>query len=256
VTALSLVATHSAAAWAQSRAAESSLPIGTPIAIVSDETVKPGVRPGSQFRAHLRDPIELGTTLVAPAGTAAHLIVVSTETGIGGTPAYRIAIVDLNLGLAGILPVRPQSPIVAAIVAGMTIPASTLAAIALEAGKVRVEVPLPFPLSNEPPAANYTPAPLRTANPSFNQPRSRRRSGPSPSPSPTTAPGVPAPNVTASPAPNVTASSAPNVTPNPPAGVGPNPMQTAPPPGTPVFPTPTPPGMPGAGVPTPIPLPT
>jgi len=255
VTTLSLVATHAAAAWAQSRAADSSLPIGSPLTIVSDEAVKPGVRPGSEFRAHLRDPIQVGATLVAVAGTPARIIVVSKETGATGAVSYRIAIDDLKLGLAGILPVRPDSPVVDTITAGLEIPAATLATVDVADGKVRVDVPLPFPLSNEPPASDYTPAPLRTANPALLQPRGgRRRPGasPSPTPSPSSAPGnaSPQPGASGSPSP------APSATPTPePPNLGPYPQGSTPPPaGTPVFPSPTPPGPPGA-VPTPPPTP-
>ncbi len=257
MTALSLVATHAAAAWAQSRAAESSLPIGSPITIVSDEAVKPGVRPGSEFRAHLRDPIQVGATLVALAGTPARIIVVAKETSTTGAAGYRIAIDDLKLGLAGILPVRPDSAVVDAITAGLEIPATTLATVAVEDGKVRIDVPLPFPLSNEPPASDYTPAPLRTANPALLQPRRRRRPGASPSPSPSPSPSGSSAPENASPQPSASGSPspAPRATPTPePPNVGPYPQGTPPPAGTPVFPSPTPPGPPGA-VPTPLPTP-
>jgi hypothetical protein len=181
------------AAWAQSPAAASALPIGSPLTIVSDDTVDGRVRPGSEFRAHLRDPLTLGDTLVATAGTPARLVVTAKDIAKDGTASYRIAIVGLNLGLAGTLPVRPDSPVVEHIKAGMPIPATTLAAVGFEAGKVRVALPLPFKLSNEPPNGGYTPAPLRTASPIVN----RRRSSPTPVPStaPTPSPS-PAPSAT------------------------------------------------------------
>lgn len=168
------------AAWPQSPAAASVLPIGSPLTIISDDTVDGRVRPGSEFRAHLRDPLALGDTLVATAGTPARLVVTAKDIAKDGTPSYHIAIVGLNLGLAGTLPVRPNTPTVERITAGMAIPATTLAALGFEAGKVRVALPLPFKLSNEPPNGGYTPAPLRTAGPII----SRRRATPTPAASP------------------------------------------------------------------------
>jgi hypothetical protein len=191
------------AAWAQSPAAASILPIGSPLTIISDDTVDQRVRPGSEFRAHLRDPLALGNTLVATAGTPARLVVTAKDIAKDGTPSYRIAIVGLNLGLAGTLPVRPNTPTVEHISAGMAIPATTLAALGFEAGKVRVALPLPFKLSNEPPRGGYTPAPLRTAAPIIN----RRRPTPSPaasssaSPASSTSPAPASPSAGASAAP-------------------------------------------------------
>jgi len=185
-----LVAASTVVARAQSPAATPSLTIGSPITNVSDETVDSRVRPGSEFRAHLRDPLTLGDTLVAPAGTPARLVVTAKEAASGGTPVYHIAIVGLNLGLAGTLPVRPVTPTVDRISVGMDIPATTLAILGIEEGKVRVAVPLPFPLSNEPPNTVYTPAPLRTAAPIINN-RNRRRPTPTPSPSPSASPSAP-----------------------------------------------------------------
>jgi hypothetical protein len=124
----------------------------------------------------LRDPLTLGDTLVATAGTPARLVVTAKDIGKDGTASYHIAIIGFNLGLAGTLPVRPNTPTVEHISAGMAIPATTLAALGFEAGKVRVALPLPFKLSNEPPNGGYTPAPLRTAAPIIN----RRRATPSP----------------------------------------------------------------------------
>lgn len=173
-----------------------SLPVGTALTIVADETVDPRVRPGSEFRAHLRDPLELGPTLVATAGTAARLIITAKDNAKDGTPRYHIAIVGLHLGLAGTLPVKPEMPIVEQISAGMPIAATTLASVGYEQGKVRVAIPLPFRLSNEPPNGGYTPAPLRTATPAFN----RRKSTPTPLPTPTPeslpSPALPSPVAT------------------------------------------------------------
>ena len=220
---------HSAA-WAQSPAAAPVLPIGSTLTIVADETVDARVRPGAEFRAHLRDPLTLGETLVATAGTPARLIVTSKETAKDGLTQYRIAIVGLNLGLAGTLPVRPKTATVDRISAGMAIPATTLAQIDYEFGKIRVAIPLPFKLSNEPPNTGYTPAPLRTAAPIINSNRNnRRRPGASPAPPAT---------------PSAGASEAPS------APSGPSAVPTGP-----VFASPTPPQIPGTAI-TPAPLPT
>ncbi len=202
----------STAAWAQSPAAVSSpVAIGSPVTIVADETVDPRVRPGSEFRAHLRDPLTLGGTLVATAGTPARLVVTAKETGKDGTPRYHIAIIGLHLGLAGTLPVKPVMTTVERIVTGMDIAATTLASIGYEAGKIRVAIPLPFKLSNDPPIGAYTPTPLRTAAPIVN--RRKPSASPSPVASPTTpASPVPtsAPTLVASPTPPAVASPASN----------------------------------------------
>jgi hypothetical protein len=216
---MAVVSSHTAA-WAQTPAAASSpssLPIGTPLTIVADETVDPRVRPGSEFRAHLRDPLTLGDQLVATAGTPARLIVTGKEIAKDGTPTYRIAIVGLNLGLAGTLPVRPDTAAVGRIAAGMDIPATTLAIVGIDEGKVRVVVPLPFKLSNEPPAAGYTPAPLRTAGPILNNRRRPSRSrSPAPSPTPSASPAASAsPPAAPSAPPAASSSAAPTPTPTP-----------------------------------------
>ncbi len=203
---LTVLFASGAAARAQTPAAVTSLPIGSPITIISDETVNDRVRPGSEFRAHLRDPLTLGATLVAPAGTTARIVVIVKDPK-DGTPGYHIAITGLNLGLAGTLPVRPVTPTVGQITTGMAIPATTLAIVGFEQGKVRVALPLPFPLSNEPPVTGYTPAPLRTAGPIMN----RRRPGRSPSPSPSPTASAPSPVGSASPA--AAASPAPSAMP-------------------------------------------
>jgi hypothetical protein len=208
------------AAWAQTPAA-ASLPIGTPLTIVADETVDSRVRNGSEFRAHLRDPLTLGDTLVAPAGTAAKIVVLGREFGKDGTSIiFRIAIIGLNLGLAGTLPVRPETPTVEHIVLGMAIAVRTLAIVNIDEGKVRVAVPLPFKLSNEPPAAGYTPAPLRTANPILT---TRRRPSRSRSPSPTPMPSA---TPTSSPS-GAPASGAPATAPPTPASPTPTPTPSA-----------------------------
>jgi hypothetical protein len=206
-----LLVSHTAAR-AQTLAAASSLPIGSALTFVSDETVNARVRPGSEFRAHLRDPLEVANTLVATAGTPARIVVTSKENAKDGTVAYHIAIIGFSLGLAGSLPVRPDAPVVASITTGMIIPATTLAIVGLDGGRVRVAVPLPFNLSNEPPASAYTPAPLRTASPVLN---TRRRPGRSPRPSPAPSDSAP-PSPTATPTPAPTGSPpAPTPTPTP-----------------------------------------
>lgn len=100
----------------------------------------------------------------------------------------------LRLGVAGTLPVKPDSPVVERIAAGMPIAATTLASVGFEQGKIRVAIPLPFKLSNETPNGGYTPAPLRTAAPII----PRRK--PTPVPTPTAEASLsPVPAPTASP---------------------------------------------------------
>jgi hypothetical protein len=153
----------------------------------------------------LRDPLVLGDTLVATAGAPARLVVTAKDTAKDGTPNYHIAITGLELGLAGRLPVRPTMPIVEHIAAGMAIPAQTLAVVGFLEGKIRVAVPLPFKLSNEPPASGYTPAPLRTAAPIIN----RRRPTATPVATPTGSPAAPSSAPTGPPSSAPTVSSAP-----------------------------------------------
>jgi hypothetical protein len=183
------------------------------LTIVSDETVDSRVRPGSEFRAHLGESLSFGQTLVATAGTPARLVVTSKETGKDGTFRYHIAIIGLKLGLAGTLPVKPESPVVERVAAGMSIAATTLASVDYEQGKLRVTIPLPFKLSTEAPNGGFTPAPLRTASPIV--PRRKPSRGPSPSPSPAASAEpspAPSPASSASPATGTTSSAAPAVT--------------------------------------------
>ncbi len=140
----------------------------------------------------MRDPLTVGDTLVATAGTPARIVITGKETAKDGSTNLRIAIIGLNLGLAGMLPVRPTSPTVERLSAGMAIAATTLAAVGFDEGKVRVAAPLPFKLSNDPPNTTYTPAPLRTAAPIINRrkPTSAPPGAPGASPTPANAPSA------------------------------------------------------------------
>ncbi len=206
------------AARAQTPAAATSLPIGTPLTVIAEQTVDAHVRPFSVFRVHLRDPLTLSRTLVAIAGTPARLVVTSKDVTPMGITRFHISIIGLNLGVAGTLPVRPDVPVVDGIAAGMPIAVTTLAAVAYDDGKVRVEIPLPFKLSAEPPSAGYTPPPLRTAAPFV----PRRRPTPKPS-------AVPTPSPADSPLPGQTPPATSASPPGGPLGTTPTPPASTPP---------------------------
>ncbi|GAC1533380.1 MAG: hypothetical protein NVS2B17_00950 [Candidatus Velthaea sp.] len=132
---------------------------------VSDETVDARVRPGSEFRAHLKDTLAFGGTVVAAANTPVRLVVTSTDLHQSGTTRYTIALIRFTISNAGDLPVRPLRNIVDSIATGLEIPAITLGSVSEIDGKIRIAIPLPFQLSNETPRGGYTPVPLRTAAP-------------------------------------------------------------------------------------------
>ncbi|MFN2461047.1 MAG: hypothetical protein ABR591_10215 [Candidatus Velthaea sp.] len=139
------------------------MPIGTVVTFIADDTVDARVRPGAEFRAHLKEPLSMGTVLVAQAGATARLIVTSKNTGKDGVTHYGIALERFAIRGAGDLPVRVQTPIVDHIAAGMEIVATTAGAVADTDGRLRIAIPLPFQLSNDKPQGGYTPVPLRTA---------------------------------------------------------------------------------------------
>ncbi|GAC1401908.1 MAG: hypothetical protein NVSMB64_00850 [Candidatus Velthaea sp.] len=152
-------------AAAEAPAVPSSLPLGSPLTFISDETVDARVRPGSEFRAHLKDALSFGTTLVAPANTPVRLIVTQKDIRPDGSTRYTIALIRFTIPAAGDLPVRPLTNIVDAIATGREIAATTLGAVSEVNGKLRIAIPLPFQLSNDTPQGGYTPVPLRTAAP-------------------------------------------------------------------------------------------
>jgi hypothetical protein len=129
---------------------------------------------------HLRDPLVLDGSVVAPAGTRARLIVGRTEVN-----GKRVASVTLQRFTipAGLLPVRAREPIVLPIASGASIDATTLAEIEHAGERFSIRIPFPYPLSADKPASYYTPTPARTPPPRDLGPgRSRGRPAATPIP--------------------------------------------------------------------------
>ena len=166
--------------------ADTSLPIGSKLTFVSDETVDARVRPGSEFRAHLKDDLHLQGTLVAAANTPARLVVTEKIARPDGSYKYTIALVRFSIAGLGYLPVKPVTNVVELISTGLEIPATTLGYVNDIDGRLRIVIPLPRNLSNDAPVGAYTPVPLRTAAPLF--PRKPTKPTPTPTPTPTPVP--------------------------------------------------------------------
>ncbi|GAC1573554.1 MAG: hypothetical protein NVS3B7_04940 [Candidatus Elarobacter sp.] len=194
------------AAWATAQSTrQQKLPAGTAVVFVSDGHLDPGAREGSTVDVHLRDPLVLDGIVLAPAGTRAHLIVGGTTDATGKrTPAVSIDGFTIN---AGLMPVRAISAIVPPIATGAPIDATTLAEVDHFGERYSILVPFPFSLSNDRPAAYYTPTPARTANPHPFDARRRRGSptaAPSSTPSPADATSTPPSGSSATPQPGAT----------------------------------------------------
>lgn len=148
------------------------------------------VRPGSTFRAHLRDDVTLDGTALAKAGAPVRLIVVErTKTDLGDRA--RIALERFVLP-AGELPVAPDATDLAAIAPGTVIAAKTLGIVELQGGRVVIRVPLPETPAQglDTPSPFYTALPARTPQPLLDRGRGRGpRGSPSPSPEPSASPG-------------------------------------------------------------------
>lgn len=158
---------------------------------VSDGHLDVGAKAGSTVKVHLRDDLIVDGTTIAAAGTPARLVLGGSVAGTG----TRQALISLDefVTKPGRLPVGPVSATVPRIDVGSVIPAKTLATVDHLGDRFSIEVPFPFPLSNDVPVSQYTPTPAKTAP-------ARGFGQPSPRPVPTGAP-TPYPIATAEPAP-------------------------------------------------------
>lgn len=163
---------------------------------VSDGHLDVGAKAGSTVKVHLRDDLVVDGTAIAAAGTPARLVLGGSVAGGGGRQA--VISLDEFVTKPGRLPVGPVVTAVPRIDVGTLIQAKTLATVEHVGQRFSIEVPFPFPFSNDVPVSQYTPTPAKTAPPrSFGQP--------SPRPGPT-AFGTPSPAATVEPAPAKSAS--------------------------------------------------
>ncbi len=169
------------------------LPTGTAVVFVTDAPLDAGRRDGDVVAVHLRDPIVLDGTTLAPAGAKAVLLVNRSITP-AGKHVESVSLDRFSVS-AGLLPVRPVQPIVPPVPAGAVIEARTLAEIDHLGDRYSIRTPFPFRLSGDQPASAYTPTPARTAPPNGlsrpgGPPPTRPTAAPSnpPMPSPTVPP--------------------------------------------------------------------
>jgi len=192
------------AAWATAQSSPAHvLPAGTAVVFVSDVFLDAGRREGTAVPIHLRDPIVLDGTTIAPAGTRAELFV-GGVTLANGTRRPVVVLQQFRTTI-GLLPVRSTEPIVPPVKPGAEIAAMTEAAIDHIGSRYSVRVPFPFGLSGDQPASYYTPTPARTAPARvFVRPSPKVTSLPTPPPA--TPSPVPTAEVTTLPTPAPTAS--------------------------------------------------
>jgi hypothetical protein len=175
------------ATWATAQSQQQhALPAGTAVVFVTDANLDTGRREGDVVSVHLRDALTLDGTVLAPAGARAYLTVGGIDTPNGKrVPAISLDRFSIT---AGLLPVKPDVPLVAPIPAGTEIHAKTLAAVDRFGDRLSIRVPFPFRLSGDEPASMYTPTPARTASPS-----KPMRPAPTPTPAPTDSPAPASP---------------------------------------------------------------
>jgi hypothetical protein len=152
------------------------------------------VKQGGQFRVHLAQPLVLDGTLLAPAGTSAHLVVADKIKRADGMLILQLALADFRLK-QGELPIAPVSDLAAAVTAGQTIAAQTQGSVEHSGDRTFIRVAVPVPLSSSAPNAGYTPFPALTAAPILAPPRR----GSAPTPLPTTFNPAPPPDPSPSP---------------------------------------------------------
>jgi hypothetical protein len=188
---------------------------GTALVFISDGRLDAGARAGSSVTLHLRDPLVLDGLIVAPAGAKARLVVGDVDPTTG--KAEKVLVLEHFQTNPGLLPVRLTTRVPIAVEPGATIDATTLADVAHVGNRLSIETPFPFRLTNDMPAAAYTPTPARTANPSATRPPAARRRGATPTPTATpTAPAATAEAQSGAPIPGQPTSS-PAALPTPPA---------------------------------------
>ncbi len=165
------------------------LPAGTRLDFVADDSVNATTaHPGGRFRVHLLHDLVLNGSALAPAGTAATLLVTEgARHDADGPPQMTVTLVEFRLP-AGELPVAPLTASVTGITAGSAIPAQTMGSVERTGGRVVIHVPVPVPLPSDALNAAFTPFPARTVEPLLPRPRRSAPPLPSPSPSPSPAP--------------------------------------------------------------------
>ena len=179
------------AARATAAPQEHQLPSGTAVVFVSDGRLGLDAKVGSVTTIHLRDDVTLEGSIVIPAGTKARLIV-GGHPIVNGVRTATIISLDSFATRYGTLPIHATGTM-PVIDVGATVSAVTDAPIIAQNGTYSIAIPFPFSLSNDQPAAAYTPTPARTPGGAPSPlPRRGRKPGPSPSPSgsptPTAAP--------------------------------------------------------------------
>ncbi len=167
---------------AYGRADTTVLEPGASVVFVSDSNVDPRVGRNENFKAHLKDRLVRGNAVIAEPGMSVQLTVIDKATHADGVTVYTIAFSRFRT-LAGDLPVVPVTPDVDAIHVGTEFTARTEAPVVDDGSHLRVRIPLPFALSNEPPQPGFTPIPARTYAPLV-RPKGPDRRHPAPSPSP------------------------------------------------------------------------
>lgn len=180
------------AAWATAQSPSANvLPAGTAVVFVTDGALDAGRREGSVVSVHLRDPLIFDGTTLAAAGTRAELFV----GGVTMADGHRRPVVSLQefKTSIGLMPVKPDTPIVLPVAGGAQIEAKTLAVVDHIGARFSIRVPFPFGLSADRPASAYTPTPARTATvKSLMRPGAKVTSLPTPTVAPTS-PATPAP---------------------------------------------------------------
>jgi hypothetical protein len=172
----------SCTAWATAESPRQHvLPAGTAVVFVTDAPLDAGRRDGDVVTVHLRDDITLDGVTLAPAGARAELLI-GTFFAADGTRHHLVTLNRFSIN-AGLMPVRPVTPLTAPIPAGTRIDAVTLADVDHIGDRWSIRIPFPFKLSGDQPASTYTPTPARTA-PAKAQVKAERR----PTAAPTAAP--------------------------------------------------------------------
>lgn len=142
------------------------------------------MRPGGEFRIHLKNDLVLAGATIAPAGTSARLLIVDKVRKADGSYALQITLSRFHLSV-GDLPVTPIDATIERIAVGTAIFAKTAGTVERADGRLVIRVPLPFSLSNEVPAVVFTPIPARTSGPRAGNGPPPRRPAPGPTALPT-----------------------------------------------------------------------
>jgi hypothetical protein len=224
------------------------LPVGSPLLFVLDDKISSASTPaGSVIKMHLKDPLVVNGSTVAPAGTPGTFTVIATRKSASGDQdgAIQVHFAPLDLGDGRTLPIRADHEYLTiertggqlatrgtvdtlsdifvpyyvlyqifrkgqqmVLPRGAVLRAETAASVdASDPKAVAIRTPAPFTLGNDPVHADYTPVPLFTYVPT---PPPKKK--PTPSPKPTATPSdVPTGPVTEAPGTSAP-SSAPSMT--------------------------------------------